>query len=112
MIAIAGCAFEPPPIVPSVSRDGRPWVEGIVTDRDSGKPLPWANVILIGTKVGTQSDARGHYRLALPDTGSSNVMALRLGYDRQVLGVKGTGPRVDTLHFRLRKQPPGSVIQQ
>jgi len=63
-------------------------------------------------KVGAQSDARGHYRLVLPDTGSVTLMALGLGYDRQVLSVTGTGGRVDTLHFRLRKLPRGSVIIQ
>jgi len=87
---------------PDSSPDGRPWLKGAVLDDSSGKPIPYCSVLVLGTKMGTQSDDRGLFRIVLPDTVPCDVMAKAIGYEKQVVEVKVPAGRVDTLVFRLR----------
>jgi len=41
-------------------------VSGTVTDQATGDPLPGVNIVVLGTTVGTSSDADGEYKLNVP----------------------------------------------
>ena len=42
-------------------------VTGTVTDAQTGEPIPAANVIVLGTTIGTSTNAEGEYSLNVPD---------------------------------------------
>ena len=42
-------------------------VTGTVTDAETGEPIPAANVVVLGTTIGTSTDAEGKYSLTVPD---------------------------------------------
>jgi len=42
-------------------------VSGTVTDAQTGEPIPAANVIVLGTTIGTSTNAEGEYSLNIPD---------------------------------------------
>ncbi len=59
------------------------WTQGRVSGwvRDStGGVLPFVNVGIVGTSVGTTSDARGHYELAVGSTDSVTLRFSHTGY--------------------------------
>ncbi len=60
-------------------------ISGVVTD-ESGSPLPFANVFVEGTTVGTTTDIDGNYSLKVPD-GSTTIVVSYTGYDDQELAI-------------------------
>ena len=42
-------------------------VSGTVTDAETGEPIPAANVVVLGTTIGTSTNAEGEYSLNVPD---------------------------------------------
>ena len=55
-------------------------LHGQVTDRESGDPLPAANVSIAGTTLGTTTDKGGHYALLHIPPGNHTVRFSFLGY--------------------------------
>lgn len=55
-------------------------VKGVITDAQSGEPLPFVNVAFVGKNVGTTTDFDGKYQI---DTkwGSDKVIASFMGYE-------------------------------
>ncbi len=73
-------------------------VKGKVLDTD-GKPLSGANIIIAGSKSGTQSDADGNFTLKLPDDGKSRSVTISyVGYTSNTVAVKG-----DNVTVQLKK---------
>lgn len=69
---------------------------GRAVDRESGSPLPGANIIIDGTSMGTASDNNGNYIISNIPPGSYEVIARYLGYEalRDTL-VIGAGERLE-----------------
>lgn len=55
---------------------------GKVTD-DKGEPVPFANVILEGKEIGTQTDAKGTYVIINIPPGSYDIVCMRTGFQSQ-----------------------------
>jgi hypothetical protein len=55
-------------------------ITGFVTAADSGEPLAWANVSLLGTNRGTTSNAQGSYALTDLPPGAHRVRFSFIGY--------------------------------
>ncbi|MDX1618974.1 MAG: carboxypeptidase-like regulatory domain-containing protein [Balneolaceae bacterium] len=53
---------------------------GIVVDAQTGEPLKGAHVFLSGTKIGTATDRRGHYRLRSIPPGGYRLVVSIIGY--------------------------------
>ena len=73
--------------VSSVSVSAQLTIEGTVTD-ERGEGLPGANVIVVGTTLGTAADAEGHFALLLPEPEEATLLEARsVGYKsaRQVI---------------------------
>lgn len=66
-----------PPAAPVTERGT---VSGRVLDRDNGHPLPDVNVIIVGTRLGAQTDLDGRFRIIVSPTGVHSVRVMRIGY--------------------------------
>ncbi len=55
-------------------------ITGTVIDADSGTPLPGANVLLMGTQLGTATNVDGEYTIIGVPVGSYDVRASFVGY--------------------------------
>ncbi len=65
-------------------------VEGIVTDSTSGEVLPFVNIAVSGTTVGTISDLNGEYRLNIPaDMVGKAVTFSSVGYSPVTISLAG-----------------------
>ena len=63
-------------------------VSGTVTDAETGEPIPAANVVVLGTMVGTSTNADGEYSLNVPD--NAEVLQFSyLGYKTLDVAVNG-----------------------
>ena len=76
---------------------------GRVTDEKTGKPLPFANVFINNSTIGTNSDENGNYKLPNLAIGNLELVVSFLGYEtvKQTLRFEQPGPK--TVVFRLRE---------
>ncbi|MEM8526487.1 MAG: SusC/RagA family TonB-linked outer membrane protein [Bacteroidota bacterium] len=51
-------------------------ISGVITDAESGEPLIGANILVVGTSIGTITDFDGNYQLELP----AEATAIRISY--------------------------------
>ena len=63
-------------------------VNGNVTSRDDGVPLPGVSVLIKGTQTGTVTDVDGNYTIGVPDEASVLVFSF-IGYKTQEASVEG-----------------------
>jgi TonB-linked SusC/RagA family outer membrane protein len=68
-------------------------ITGRVTDASTGRPIPSVQLSVIGTNLGTQSNAEGQYTIRGVGAGSVELRALRVGYTggRQTVTVTAGG---------------------
>ena len=62
-------------------------LKGTITDANSGDPLYGANIIVVGTSIGTASDIEGAYRIPNIPAGDVKVKFSYLGYEPQTLEI-------------------------
>ena len=55
-------------------------IAGIVTDKDSGDPLPGANIVIDGTYKGAAADKNGNFFIINLPPGVYNIKASMIGY--------------------------------
>ena len=68
-------------------------VTGTVTSNSDGLPLPGANIVILGTAIGTITDSEGHYSLDIPD-GDVSLQYSFIGFAFLVIPV-GTSSVID-----------------
>jgi Ca-activated chloride channel family protein len=73
-------------------------VTGVVRDAQRA-PIPYANVIVLGTKRGTQTDEYGSFKLDHVPVGSAQIQVQALGYDKQVRSVEVSTDAIASLDF-------------
>ncbi|MBL7964888.1 MAG: carboxypeptidase-like regulatory domain-containing protein [Flavobacteriales bacterium] len=56
-------------------------IRGFVTDGESGEPIIFTNVYLVGTTIGAATDVNGYYSITRIPPGSYTLMVTYLGYD-------------------------------
>ncbi|MBL4677873.1 MAG: von Willebrand factor type A domain-containing protein [Mucilaginibacter sp.] len=61
-------------------------ISGIVISADDGTALPGVSVSVYGTKIGTQTDGNGKYKLNVPDNAKSLTFAF-IGYETQKVAI-------------------------
>lgn len=66
------------PILALAQNTGK--LSGVVTDASTGEPLPGANVIIVGTQLGTAADVDGSYFVLGVPVGTYDVQATFVGY--------------------------------
>lgn len=63
-------------------------ISGVVTDSETGEPLPAVNVFVQGTTVGVSTEIDGSYELSVPD--DSEILVFRyIGYITQEVAING-----------------------
>lgn len=61
-------------------------VSGIVTDKETAEPIPFANVMVTGTTIGTTSDFDGRFSLSIPQHAKSITCSF-VGYETLVIPI-------------------------
>ncbi len=78
---------------------------GKVTD-ESGKPLPGANVFVVGTKLGTATDSDGNYFILNIPPGTYTIKVTYLGYEsKEIEGIVIEADRSTFLNVILKESP-------
>ncbi len=75
-------------------------LKGRVTDAENGDPIPFANVVVKGTTIGTVCDFDGFYSLKLSKKIDS-LSSIYIGY--QMRTKKVNGPENQTINFQLKE---------
>ena len=76
---------------------------GTITDRESGQPIPTAQIQIVGTNRGTQTNRQGVYLVRGLPAGEHTVRAIALGYQSTQQRVNLTTSQETTLDFALAK---------
>ena len=76
-------------------------IEGIVKDKKTQKNLIGANVFIVGTSIGTSTDADGKYKLKKVKPGSYKVKASYIGYQAVEVDIELTSTKNITQDFEL-----------
>jgi hypothetical protein len=76
---------------------------GKVTDEKTGKPLPFANVFINNSTIGTNSDENGNYRLPNLAVGNLELVVSFLGYETVKQTLRFEQPGTRTVVFKLRE---------
>ena len=84
-------------------------VRGVTLDAVTNEPLPWANVVLIGTSIGSASDIKGKFVIRNAPVGSHTIRATYIGYETRELEVVLTVDQVVELELSLE---PVSLIEE
>lgn len=74
-------------------------ISGKVTDTKTGRALPGANVLIVGTTMGAAADANGNYTIANVPSGSVTISASVIGYEKATQTLNIT--RSTTVNFTL-----------
>ena len=55
-------------------------ISGTIKDQKTGEPLPYANIIIEDTDIGTASDINGYYIIPLVEKGSYVLKVMMISY--------------------------------
>ncbi len=75
-------------------------IQGYIYD-ESGKPMGYANVHIIGTPIGSISDDKGFYSINRVTPGTYDLRATFIGYSEHTVTVQVSAGEVSTIDFRL-----------
>jgi Ca-activated chloride channel family protein len=67
-------------LIPSVFARETGEIFGVVTEKVGGKPIAYANVVVVGTKIGCMTLSGGTYRIVGVPVGIHTVKAMMMGY--------------------------------
>ena len=62
---------------------GQQLIEGTVVDKETGKAIPFASLVIEGTSQGTSANLQGQFSLVVPDTFSLRVTCI--GYETSIV---------------------------
>ena len=99
LFAVAVCAPVLLPLGLHAQQGGT--VTGRVTDQGTQAPVPDAQVVVVGTQRGAQTDAQGRYTLSGVPAGSRDIRARRVGYAPRTITVSVVAGQSTTANFVL-----------
>jgi outer membrane receptor protein involved in Fe transport len=77
-------------------------IVGTVTDKETGEPLPFANLMVLNTSIGAAADENGKYRISQIPAGTYSVVAKFVGYNSVTIeNVRVSLNRITNLSFEL-----------
>ena len=63
---------------------------GLIFDKSTGKPLPYANVLVIGSNIGTVTNLKGEFRISIPTNLKSDSLRISyVGYKTNSVAISG-----------------------
>lgn len=79
-------------------------VTGKVVDKDSGAPLNFANIVVLGTAMGGNARNGGLFSIAVVPVGTYTIKASFVGYDTQTLAnIRVDAGKPTVVEFRLKR---------
>lgn len=85
------------------SEKGDAHIYGHVTAKKNGNPLPYINIYIKGTTIGTTTDSSGHYFLKNAPTGKLTIVAELMGYRTLQKEVEVTPGSTQELNFTMEE---------
>ncbi len=76
-------------------------ISGKITEKGTGNPIPYANILFTGTYIGTTSDINGNYRLSTAKPGKT-IEVSAIGYVKQIVPVN-IG-EINNINFALEEE--------
>ena len=76
-------------------------IRGVVKDAANGSPLTGANVIVVGTSIGTATDADGKYAIPNLNPGAYILKAAYIGYLEEIDSLSIAGEKDIEKDFNL-----------
>ena len=86
-----------------LGQGGTVTLTGTVTDEKNGKPLPFANVFINNSTIGTNADGNGNYRLANLPIGNLEMGVSFLGYETIRQTLRFEQPGVKKVVFKMKE---------
>ena len=80
-------------------------ITGYIKDAANGNPLAGANVIIVGTSIGTAADGNGKYKIANVNAGDYIVKVAYIGYLESIDSLSIAGDKYIELDFNLIYTP-------
>ena len=77
-------------------------IRGKVVDIANGEALPFANIMLEGTSIGTATDNKGFYKILNVPAGNYNLIAKFIGYNDDTLAVTIVADQIVEQNVELR----------
>lgn len=87
-------------------------IAGVVLDSTTTKPLPFANVVVVDTRWGANTQMDGTFRIRGVPPGTYSVRASYLSYDPKVQSVTVTAGAVAEVRFTLRKKAAAGTTKK
>lgn len=87
----------------SFGQNGKITLTGKVTDEKNGQPLPFANVFLNNSSIGTNADGNGNYKLTDLPIGTLEIAVTFLGYETIKQTLRFETPGTKTVVFKMRE---------
>ena len=94
-------------ILTALTASAQTRVRGVVTDAQTGEPMPYVSVIFPGTRIGTMTDEKGAFSIEGPGR-YSNVSFIMMGYENYIFNIR---PGVSTSDARIKMSPDTYGIQ-
>ncbi|MBN2105528.1 carboxypeptidase-like regulatory domain-containing protein [bacterium] len=79
-------------------------IKGVVRDAENHRPLPYANIILSGTKKGSTSDNEGYFQIDQASADRCSLKVSYIGYDTEEL-VAFASNHPELLEIVMRQNP-------
>ncbi len=79
-------------------------IKGFVYDKNTGEPIIYTNVYLLGTTYGATTDINGFYSIKKVPVGSYTIMSTYVGYDSSVIKIDLVPNQIFTQKLYLSKK--------
>jgi TonB-linked SusC/RagA family outer membrane protein len=106
LVVLIGCWFGVTLAPTATAQTGA--ITGTVLDESTNAPIPGANVFVLGTEVGSITDADGRFNIPAVPTGEWAVRASFIGYTAAEQRVTVRDGETHTVNFVL---PPGVLLE-
>lgn len=80
-------------------------VAGIVIEESSGEPIPLANLVVVGTRIGAAAAETGRYQIVGVPVGRQRIVASAVGFRAETLAVMVPAFGHVEITIRLRPEP-------
>ncbi len=77
-------------------------IKGTIVDAETGEPLPGANMLVVGTSLGTATDLNGKYIFVRLPLSSYTFSVSYIGYQQQEKSIQVTTDTEITLNFAMK----------
>ncbi len=108
-LGLAAMGWAQAPAPPGAGSAGR--IAGRLTEKGK-EPIPYANIIVLGTRMGGSTDENGSYLIVGVPVGTYQLKAQAIGYEAQVVSVKVDAGQTATVNFDFGESKVVKTIEE